>query len=128
MWYEDFARDTATAMRELCRFLGVREDIDLGTSTAHNASGGRISNPFVRAVWAASFPVRKLVRPLVPDTWRDAAFHLATRRTVRVPLATDTRKRLIEAYTPEIEALSALTGRDLSFWFSAPDNTARGSA
>jgi len=121
LWYEDFARDTAACMREVCRFLGVRDDVDLGTARSHNASGGRIRHPVVRSLWAASFPVRQAVRPLIPAAWRDAAFRTVTRDVVRMPLAADTRARLTEAYTPEIHALEALTGRDLSTWLATTD-------
>ncbi|GAB1343724.1 sulfotransferase [Gemmatimonas sp.] len=116
LWFEDFARDTAGSMRTVCRFLGVRDDIDLGTARRHNASGGRIRHPWVRGIWAASFPLRRAVRPLVPVSWRDAAFRLATRRVDALPLAADTRARLTARYAKEIRALAELTGRDLTAW------------
>lgn len=120
LWFEDFARDTAGSMCSVCRFLGVRDDIDLGTAQRHNASGGRIRHPLVRAIWAASFPLRRSVRPLVPVAWRDAVFRLATRRVDALPLAAETRARLTARYAEEIQALADLTGRDLSAWLGTP--------
>lgn len=126
LWFEDFARDTGGSLRQVCRFLGVRDDVDLGTSRRHNASGGRISNPVVRSLWASSFPLRRLVRPLVPAALRDGAFRLATRQVLPVPMSRDTREQLVALYTDEIRSLSALTGRDLSHWLQvdpAPEHS-----
>lgn len=116
LWFEDFARDTAGVMRTVCDFIGVNPSLDLGTAQAHNASGGRIRNPLLRAAWAGSYPLRRLVRPFMPAVARDAAFRLATRGVSPLPLATPTRARLTALYADEIRALGALTGRDLSAW------------
>lgn len=130
LWFEDFARDTGGSMRTVCRFLGVRDDVDLGTARRHNASGGRIRHPLVRGIWAASFPLRRAVRPLVPVSLRDAAFRLATRRVDALPLAAETRARLTARYAEEIRSLAELTGRDLTAWLgptTAPTQTPAGS-
>lgn len=119
LWFDDFARDSAQSLRDVCRFLGVDEAATVDTSQSHNRSGGRIRNPVVRAAWSASLPLRRALRPIVPRTLRDRAFQLATRDVDRLPLAPETRDRLTELYREEILSLAALTGRDLSSWLGA---------
>ncbi|AMW06038.1 sulfotransferase family protein [Gemmatimonas phototrophica] len=120
LWFDDFARDSAASMRTVCRFLGVDDTVPLDTSRSHNRSGGRIRNPMVRAVWSASYPLRRSVRPLVPQALRDRVFQLATSQVDRLPLADETRAQLTDLYRDEILALANLTGRDLSSWLALP--------
>jgi Sulfotransferase family len=121
LWFDDFARDSAASMRSVCRFLGVDETAPIDTSRSHNRSGGRIRNPLVRAAWSASYPLRRGLRPFVPQPLRDRAFQLATKQVDRLPMSPDTRAQLTELYRDEIRALSNLTGRDLSSWLDRPD-------
>ncbi len=116
LWFDDFARDTPGAMRTLFRFLQVDDSAPVDVAQSHNRSGGRIRNPAVRRAWAASYPVRRALRPWLPAAWRDRAFLAVTRDVDRLPMHPDTRAGLIELYRTEIDALSALTGRDLTFW------------
>lgn len=119
LFFEDFASDTAAAMARVCRFLGVDDGFRFDLTTIHNRSGGRIRNPAIGAAWAASAPLRRAIRPLLPSRWRDAAFHRVTARTDRVPLSPSVRRRLAELYRDEVATLSRMTGRDLGHWLEA---------
>jgi hypothetical protein len=121
LWFEDFARDSASSMRTVCQFLGVDASMTIDTTHSHNRSGGRIRNPLVRAAWSASYPLRRTLRPIVPRALRDRAFQLATQKVDRLPLSSQTRAQLCEIYRDEIVSLSQLTGRDLSAWLDLSD-------
>ena len=115
-FYEDFARDTAGVVAEICRFLGVDDRFRFDLGRIHNRSGGRIRSPTVGGLWAASEPLRRALRPLWPKHLRDAAFRRVTATTEKVPIEPGTRGRLIEIYRRDILELQELTGRDLSVW------------
>lgn len=116
-FYEDFAAGTGQVMREICRFLGVREDFSFDLSQIHNRGGGRIKNRALGKIWAGSEPLRRGLRPLLPRKFRDSAFRKVTAETERVLVQPATRKRLLEIYRKDIEQLAKMTGRDLSAWF-----------
>jgi hypothetical protein len=117
-FYEDFATDTGAVMRDLCRFLGARDDFPFDVSQIHNHGGGRIQNRTLGKVWAASEPLRRGLRPLLPKKWRDGAFRQVTSRTERVTVRPETRQRLIELYRGDIAQLKKMTGRNLAAWLS----------
>lgn len=117
-FYEDFASDTGRVMREISRFLGVREDFPFDVSRIHNRGGGRIKNRMIGKIWAASEPLRRSLRPLLPRKFRDRAFRKVTADTERVSVRPETRQRLVEIYREDIAQLGRMTGRDLSAWLS----------
>lgn len=115
-FYEDFAADTAAVMRQICRFLQVREDFSFDVSRIHNRGGGRIRSRSVGKFWAASEPLRRAVRPLFPKRWRDQAFRAVTSQTERIAIRPETRRMLAGVYREDIKQIQDMTGRNLSAW------------
>ncbi|MDA0867792.1 MAG: sulfotransferase [Cyanobacteria bacterium] len=116
LFFEDFARDTATSMADICRFLDIDNTFPFDVSHIYNQGGGRIRNHAIARLWAGSEPWRRRLRPCLPKRWRDKAFQRVTARSEPVPLMRDTRRRLLDFYGQDIERLQELTGRDLSHW------------
>ena len=119
-FYEEFAGDTPRVMASICRFLGVDDEFQFDVRRIHNRSGGRIRNPAVGGLWASSLPVRKALRPFLPQGLRDGLFRRATAKTEAVPIRPETRRRLIEVYREDVQALERMTDRDLSAWLRPP--------
>jgi len=117
-FHEDLASDAGGLMHRICRFLGVPEDFDFDVSRIHNRGGGRIKNHSVGRIWAASEPLRRMVRPLLPKTFRDGALRQITAQTERIAIRPETRQRLVKLYRDDIGRLQELTGRDLLAWLS----------
>ena len=114
--FEDFARSTSATMREICRFLGVDDGFAFDLSRIHNQGGGRVRNRSLGRLWAASEPLRRGLRPLLPRSLRDRAFRQITANSVSVSMSAATRRRLREVYAADVTRLERLTGRDLSHW------------
>ncbi|MCP4758301.1 MAG: sulfotransferase domain-containing protein [Planctomycetes bacterium] len=119
-FYEDFASDTQGIMASTCKFLGVDDEFQFDVRQIHNRSGGRIRNPAVGGLWASSLPVRKVLRPFLPQSLRDGLFHKATSKTKPIPIRPATRFRLIEIYREDVRVLEGMTNRDLSAWLRSP--------
>lgn len=119
-FYEEFARDTQEVMASMSRFLGVDDDFQFDVQRIHNRSGGRIQNPTVGGLWASSLPLRKALRPWLPQSLRDGLFRKVTAKTEKVPINPETRRRLIELYRDDIRMLERMTDRDLSEWSRPP--------
>lgn len=115
-FYEDFAAGTGAVMKEICGFLGVAADFEFDVSRIHNRGGGRIKNRGLGKIWAASEPLRRALRPLLPRRFCDEAFRKVTAKTERVSIRPETRKKLVDVYRKDIERLQGMTGRDLSAW------------
>jgi hypothetical protein len=121
--FEDLVADPAGVVRDLYAFLGVDDSFVPDTGRRHNASGGTIANPLLRAAWTGTALLRARARRYVPIALRDRAFGLVTRDLAPVTFDPGLRAELTTLYRDDITALAALIGRDLSNWL----DHARGS-
>jgi hypothetical protein len=117
--FDDLLHDPAGVMRDLYAFLGVDPGFVPDTGRRHNASGGTIRNPALRAAWTRTARLRASVRRYVPDTIRDRVFALVTRDLEPVTLDPALRADLTALYRFEIERLATMLGRDLSCWLAS---------
>ena len=88
------------------------------TSVHHNKSIGTINNPVLRTVWTHTALLRAMIRPYLPQTFRDAIFLHATRDLKQVAMDADIRATLHALFREDIERLQDLLDRDLSSWLS----------
>jgi len=114
--FEDFQRDAAGIVGDMYAFLGVDPAFVPDTSRRHNASGGMIRNPALRALWTRTALLRARVRPYVPGAIRDRVFGLFTHDSTPLVLDPRLRAQLTALYRDEVERLAALIDRDLSHW------------
>ncbi len=117
--YDDFKRDPARICREAFQFLNVDQNV---------VPAIRVVNPNkkLRSKAAQSIlnqPPRllgKLVRPLTTPALRHRLFakaqQLNTGYEARPPLPAELRQQLQREFAPEIERLSELLNRDLTYW------------
>lgn len=114
--FDDLVADPQAVLRDVFSLVGVDRSAPIDVSERHNASGGTIGNPALRAVWTRSALLRARVRRFVPRSARDATFSIVSRGLVPLRLEPDLRARLVELYRDEVDALGTLLGRDLSHW------------
>ena len=112
---EDLAADPSEVLREVLGFIGADPNAAIDTSKVHNRSGGPIANPVVRRLWTGSAGMRTALRPIVPESWRDAAFRGLV-RSRPAPREEATLARLRAHFAEEVSRLSVVVGRDLTPW------------
>lgn len=125
--FEDFIRDPATEFRRLLEFLDVDPTYQPPEFAVHNPSHTARSRS-LRAL-TKTRPAQWIVWQLLPRLLGDRATRGLVRRfrhsrinrtpARREPIDPQLRARLEAEYTPDVAALSALLGRDMSaLWFS----------
>lgn len=114
--FEDFVQDPVSAVREVCRFLDVDPGFKPFDLSARNVTADKDLPPrWARA--AARIPlVKRVGRWLLPKRVQET-LKSAGRGLERPEMDPDLRKKLVGIYREDVEALSALIGRDLlSVW------------
>jgi hypothetical protein len=119
---EDLQDATLETLRQLCRFLGVSDDLaglelDLTPrNPAGNFGTSRLRRAFYRV--PGGRPLAGLSARLLPDPLRNALTRPVKNVLggARPPVSAATRALLDEFYSGEILRLETLTGRDLSAW------------
>ena len=87
-------------------------------STRHNVSG-RARSIGLQRFLTRRRPLKEALKKVIPEQWGHRAISwVQSRNLVRGRLNPETRRRLIEDYSDDIEQLQALIGRDLSHWLA----------
>lgn len=111
--FDDFKRDAGAAYAEVLRFLGLEpftpnfRIVNRNKRVRSRALHDVLQNP--------RSPVNRLPRPLNTFTYK-ALDRLNSAVETRVPLEAEIAEQLRRDFTPEVERLSELLGRDLSHW------------
>lgn len=111
--YDDFVSNPEWLVRDVFRFLNVRQDIRLDLTTRYNEP--RIAR-FPELKRAVITPLARRVGSFVPPTlrrWINRA-RLAPRHTVT--MRPDDRRFLVDYYIDDVRRLAAMIERDLSSW------------
>jgi hypothetical protein len=113
--FDDFARDTAAALCDLCAFLDIAPNAAIDTHARHNIGlmpkWAAVDTIVVHAATAA--------RDMLPASMRDTGLTMRLRRLwLRrpPPLPAALRASLLHAFEPDIRRTGKLIGRDLSGW------------
>ena len=130
MLYDDLRRDGATAVRGALEFLGV--DPSLAAAPPRANESKRVRSPLMQRLIFAP----RLLLPLAPFLRRFPLVRAVRTRLLdmnsetkpRAPMDPVLRRQLLDEFTPEIERLGRLIGRDLSAWLErdtagAPETT-----
>ena len=130
MLYDDLRRDGATVVRGALEFLGV--DPSLAAAPPRANESKRVRSPLMQRLIFAP----RLLLPLAPFLRRFPLVRAVRTRLLdmnsetkpRAPMDPVLRRQLLDEFTPEIERLGRLIGRDLSAWLErdtagAPETT-----
>ncbi len=118
MLYDDLRRDGAAVIRGCLEFLGVDPSLAAPPPTANE--NRRVRSPLMQRLIFAP----KVLLPLAPflrrfksvRSMRTRMLEMNSEAKPRAPMDPALRRQLIEEFTPEIERLGKLIGRDLSAW------------
>jgi hypothetical protein len=129
MLWDDLRRDGATVVRGALEFLGV--DSSLAAAPPNANENKRVRSPLLQRLIFAP----RLLLPLAPFLRRFPLVRAIRTRMLdmnseakpRAPMDAVLRRRLLDEFTPDIERLGALIGRDLSGWLER-DTAAAASA
>ena len=121
MVYEDLANGSAQYLHEVFSFLGVdsRFQPTVADTVIHqqkplprSARLNRLRLAVARTRWGARIHAALQVRGVI-----DAVHRMRGKRNLGYPVMPPSlQKRLAEFYEPDVDALSKLLGRDLTFW------------
>jgi hypothetical protein len=121
--YDDFARDTAGAYRDICRFLDVEADFrpDFRMVNARKKIRSKALREFLRKPHPASGWLFRAMglRPDRNGGYKGWLRRLNSSDHSLAPINPVLRKRLQLEFNAEVRQLSALLGRDLSHWSKA---------
>jgi len=113
--FDDFKRDAGAVYAEVLRFLGLApftpnlKVVNRNKRVRSRALHDVLQNP--------RSPVNRLPKPLNTFTYK-ALDRLNSAVETRVPLDAEVAEQLKRDFTPEVERLSELLGRDLSHWIT----------
>jgi len=113
--FDDLVGDPGSLLNELFGFLQVDPDFLPDFSKRHNQSG-EIPNRGTRLFWQHSERMRRSVRRIIPEGWRDWAYERITQNLERPELPASIRAEFTEYYRDDISRLSEMIDRDLGCW------------
>jgi len=120
--FDDLERDTAAAYAEVLRFLGVSTEFRPAFPVL-NANRRTYSAAATRLLWRPPPVLLRLGSRLVSRTVQRRVVEFLSRSVARTeprpPMDPGLRRALTAEFTPEVERLGALLGRDLSAWTRA---------
>jgi hypothetical protein len=118
--YDDFKADTPGSFRDTLRFLDVDPDFAPDSFEIVNPSAV-VRSPLFRSLLRHPRVRFTLGRALLPSKWLrrrlgERLHRLNERRAAKSPMDVSLRRELQAELAPEVERLSDLLERDLSFW------------
>ncbi|MBN1147700.1 MAG: sulfotransferase [Anaerolineales bacterium] len=112
---EDLKENPSGLLRSIYRHINVDDTFEPDMSHRHNVSG-IVRNPLLRFLWTRSNKIRAIIRPLISERMRHAAFEWVIRDLEKSQMPAEIRAELTEYYRQDILQLQNLLQRDLSHW------------
>jgi hypothetical protein len=116
--FDELKRNTAEVYKDTCLFLGVDPAFNPLIRVINGNKGVR-SVTYRNIIFRPSM-LRTVARRVIPDTPRRKIIRALERVNLkyeeRPPMNPELKRRLKEEFRPEVEKLSHLLGRDLTYW------------
>jgi hypothetical protein len=116
--FDEFKRSTAQVYQDACLFLGVDPTFNPIIRVINGNKGVR-SVTYRNLIFRPSL-LRAVARRVIPDTPRRKIIRTLERVNLkyeeRPPMNPELKQRLKEEFRPEVERLSQLLNRDLTYW------------
>lgn len=120
--FDDFRADTAAAVRETFRFLGVDDEFQPTLEVVNPAKVPRL-RAVQRMLSSPPSWLRRAARSVVPRPTRKRIYRqvsrLNARAQARAPMDPELRASLVGEFAPEIGRLETMLSRDLAAWKQA---------
>lgn len=114
--YEDYERDPAAILRNICQFIGADENFAIDTTTRLNA-GGVPKSSLIQDLVMKPYLVTRLVGMFLPERFKEWVREVVSDNNLSRPeFPEKARERLKASLEPDIRELQSLIGRDLSAW------------
>jgi len=126
---DDLSQHPRETLKKVCNFIGIDDEIDLlqENEVRANQARQRLENTYRSRLMT---PLRKVpgvnsVRVLLPQSWRDKAYHLlkgtpygewVKKEYLPQPMRPETRQMLLERFHESNQRLAEFLNRDLSHW------------
>lgn len=118
--YEDLQERPHELLADLFSYIGVDPGFRPDISRTFNASGV-IKNPALRWIWTRTHRTQRVVRPLLPKSFRKSVSNIFTGLAkAPVEFPPDLLRELAELFRSDIIQLQQLIKRDLSAWLQGP--------
>ncbi|NET03206.1 MAG: sulfotransferase [Symploca sp. SIO2B6] len=123
--FNDFQRDTNKVYRDTLEFLGVDPEFqteynkkNVNKKVRNVALQNLVKHPPAKILEMGKFliPLPSSQRRAILEALKNKLRSFNTKTTERTPLDPELRRSLQTEFAPEIERLSNLIGRDLTFW------------
>ena len=118
--YDDLRRDPGALCADLFSFLGVDPNVTICSDIMFNVSGrprASVINRWMSSRGRAKMFVTGMMSAQLKESLKNAVYRLNLKRE---RINDDTRAMLGERYRDDVDQLSSLIGRDLSFWLKPP--------
>ena len=117
--FEDLKNDPEKVYKSLCEFLGL--DVDFKPSFRKINETGQAMFPFVNKLLYRQNPVKKMLSEIIPHKIRAVSRRKIMRMNTKASstkfeLSNLTRDRIIGELKEDIQLLSAILKKDLSYW------------
>lgn len=117
--YDDVIRDPSPVVQDIFDFIGVDSSFEPDTRSRMNPGGLPKNNRLYDIVTQYNHPLRKLVRPLLPEPVRTRLLTRLQKKSLAKPtLPPEVRADLIRGYRDDIERLQGRIDRELSAWLN----------
>lgn len=114
---EDLNTNPQAVFQDAFQFLGVDDQFVVNTTRRHNSAKKLPKNKVIHSFLTQQNPLKSLLKPLLPDRYRQQLRHQINQQNLVVPtLSQDMREQLTAWYREDILALQRLIQRDLSTW------------
>lgn len=115
--FDDLEASPITVVRDILRFLGVSDTVDLDVSIRYNASGVPKSRLLNSLVFDRN-GIKEVLKLLLPGAFlrRLKARSMRT-NLINEPLEPGVRQRLTDLFRDDLKKVETLIGRDLSMWY-----------
>ncbi len=112
--YDDFVKNPAAVMQEICRFIGVSDQVPVDVSEKHNRAREPLNSRLLYIL--SQTGLKKKVFHFVPPPFRKGVKALFYSNGKILPLKKEDREYLNLQYREDILKLEKLINRDLSGW------------
>ena len=116
--YDDFAKNTASELRSIFKFLNLNENIEINYKTKHNVGGVHWNNSYIKEMLLNDSVLKTIINKYISKSNIKSIWSVLSNifKSKVVKMNAPTKDHLIKFYKEDIIKLSKLINRDLNLW------------